>query len=171
VGFSPTARKRAPLTSDDWGKADLMRASFQKGLAEAAYVENRNVAFELRWADGQFEARSRWAETESHPLPHLFWVGVPIYSGTKKKLGRLNMGGMDIMRRHWLDYDPVALAVLIIGMGIVELLALIIWKSPPVPSSAVLREPKRHGTAAAFRNAAHFLDSPSSPFCQIPGVA
>jgi hypothetical protein len=51
---------------------------------------------------------------------------VPIYSGTKKKLGRLNMGGMDIMRRHWLDYDPVALAVLIIGMGIVELLALII---------------------------------------------
>jgi hypothetical protein len=36
-----------------------MRASFQKGLAEAAFVENRNVAFELRWADGQFEARSR----------------------------------------------------------------------------------------------------------------
>jgi len=33
---------------------------------------------------------------------------------------------MDIMRRHWLDYDPVALAVLIIGIGIVELLALVI---------------------------------------------
>jgi hypothetical protein len=49
---------------------------------------------------------------------------VPIYSGTKKKLGRLNMGGMDIMRRHWLDYDPVALAVLVIGLGIIELLAL-----------------------------------------------
>jgi putative tryptophan/tyrosine transport system substrate-binding protein len=29
--------------------------SFQKGLAEADYVENRNVAFEFRWADGQFD--------------------------------------------------------------------------------------------------------------------
>lgn len=25
--------------------------------------------------------------------------------------------------RHWLDYDPVALAVLVIGIGLVELLA------------------------------------------------
>src|SRR5580692_6194762 len=30
-------------------------ASFQKGLGEADYVENRNVVFELRWADGQFD--------------------------------------------------------------------------------------------------------------------
>jgi hypothetical protein len=29
-------------------------------------------------------------------------------------------------RRHWLDYDPVALAVLVIGIGMIELLALII---------------------------------------------
>ena len=29
-------------------------------------------------------------------------------------------------RLHWLDYDPVALAVLIIGMGMIELLALLI---------------------------------------------
>ena len=33
---------------------------------------------------------------------------------------------MYIQRRHWLDYDPVALAVLVIGIGIIELLALII---------------------------------------------
>ena len=26
--------------------------------------------------------------------------------------------------RHWLDYDPVALAVLVIGIGMIELLAL-----------------------------------------------
>jgi len=26
-------------------------------------------------------------------------------------------------KRYWLDYDPVALAVLVIGMGIIELLA------------------------------------------------
>jgi putative tryptophan/tyrosine transport system substrate-binding protein len=30
-------------------------ASFQKGLGEADYVEDRNVVFELRWADGQFD--------------------------------------------------------------------------------------------------------------------
>jgi hypothetical protein len=29
-------------------------------------------------------------------------------------------------RPHWLDYDPLALAVLVIGIGIIELLALII---------------------------------------------
>jgi hypothetical protein len=28
--------------------------------------------------------------------------------------------------RHWLDYDPAALAVLVIGIAIIELLALII---------------------------------------------
>jgi hypothetical protein len=31
---------------------------------------------------------------------------------------------MQIQRRHWLDYDPVALVVLVIGIGLIELLAL-----------------------------------------------
>jgi hypothetical protein len=32
---------------------------------------------------------------------------------------------MDTMRRqHWLEYDSVAVAVLIVGLGLVELLAL-----------------------------------------------
>jgi hypothetical protein len=29
-------------------------------------------------------------------------------------------------RRYWLDYDPVALAVMVIGIGLIEVLALII---------------------------------------------
>jgi hypothetical protein len=33
---------------------------------------------------------------------------------------------MYIKSRHWLDYDPVALAVLVIGIGVIELVALII---------------------------------------------
>ena len=33
---------------------------------------------------------------------------------------------MYIKIRHWLDYDPVALAVLVIGIGVIELVALII---------------------------------------------
>jgi hypothetical protein len=31
---------------------------------------------------------------------------------------------MRAQKLYWLDYDPVALAVLILGIGIVELLAL-----------------------------------------------
>jgi hypothetical protein len=31
---------------------------------------------------------------------------------------------MRVQSRHWLDYDSVTLAVLLIGMGIVELVAL-----------------------------------------------
>jgi hypothetical protein len=32
---------------------------------------------------------------------------------------------MDTMlRKHWLDYDSVALTVLLVGLGLVELLAL-----------------------------------------------
>jgi hypothetical protein len=31
---------------------------------------------------------------------------------------------MQIRRRHWLDYDPIAVAVLVIGLGLIELLAL-----------------------------------------------
>ena len=41
-------------------------------------------------------------------------------STTGQPTGRL------VARRHWLEYDPVALAVLVIGIGIIELLALII---------------------------------------------
>ena len=33
---------------------------------------------------------------------------------------------MYIQSRHWLDYDPVAFAVLVLGIGMVELLALIV---------------------------------------------
>ncbi len=31
---------------------------------------------------------------------------------------------MHVLKRHWLEYDPIALAVLVIGIGLVELLAL-----------------------------------------------
>ena len=33
---------------------------------------------------------------------------------------------MYMQKRHWLDYDPVAIAVLVVGIGMVELLAMII---------------------------------------------
>jgi putative tryptophan/tyrosine transport system substrate-binding protein len=30
-------------------------AAFKNGLADAGFVEGQNVAFELRWADGQYD--------------------------------------------------------------------------------------------------------------------
>ena len=33
---------------------------------------------------------------------------------------------MYIQKRHWLDYDPVAIAVLVIGIVLIEVLAMII---------------------------------------------
>jgi hypothetical protein len=33
---------------------------------------------------------------------------------------------MYAQKRHWLDYDPVAVGVLVIGLGMIELLAMII---------------------------------------------
>ena len=33
---------------------------------------------------------------------------------------------MHAQKRHWLDYDPIAVAVLVIGLGMIELLAMII---------------------------------------------
>src|SRR6516165_1319537 len=36
------------------GRADAV-AALRKGLAEAGFVEGQNVAFEFRWADGNYE--------------------------------------------------------------------------------------------------------------------
>jgi len=33
---------------------------------------------------------------------------------------------MYAQKRHWLDYDPIAVMVLVIGLGMIELLAMII---------------------------------------------
>ena len=41
----------------------------------------------------------------------------------KKKLWRLNEG-RTMLGRNWLDYDIVTLAILVIGLGVVDLLAL-----------------------------------------------
>ena len=37
---------------------------------------------------------------------------------------RIGMDGMLFDYRHWLEYDSVALAVLLVGIGLVELIVL-----------------------------------------------
>ena len=55
-----------------------------------------------------------------------FAVLVQVLVGDRLVLNSKRVRLMYIQRRHWLEYDPVALAVLVIGIGIIELLALII---------------------------------------------
>jgi hypothetical protein len=43
-------------------------------------------------------------------------------AGPSQRSTRTGMHTM--LRQHWLDYDPVALAILVFGLAIVELLAL-----------------------------------------------
>jgi hypothetical protein len=45
-----------------------------------------------------------------------------IRGSTHKPAGRGAL--MSVQSRHWLDYDPVALVVLVVGMSAVALLAL-----------------------------------------------
>jgi hypothetical protein len=53
--------------------------------------------------------------------------------------------------RHWLEYDPVALAVLLVGVGFVELMVLSIW--PRASSSTPIRWATwRRGVDATFRD-------------------
>jgi hypothetical protein len=47
---------------------------------------------------------------------------------------------MYVQKRHWLDYDPVAIVVLVIGIGMIELLAMILT---PIGSNALSRGTSR----------------------------
>jgi hypothetical protein len=49
------------------------------------------------------------------------------WSSGSSRLAELGTGRRTMQQRlYWLDYDPVALAVLVIGMGLIGLLALLV---------------------------------------------
>jgi hypothetical protein len=47
-------------------------------------------------------------------------------SGSANSMRALHFEPVGQQRRYWLDCDPVALAVLVIGIGLIEVLAFII---------------------------------------------
>jgi putative ABC transport system substrate-binding protein len=51
----PIARTIGYLSPRSAGVEGDLLAAFRKGLSEAGYVENRNLAIEYRWAEGQYD--------------------------------------------------------------------------------------------------------------------
>jgi hypothetical protein len=98
----------------------------------------RKWAILRKWAAAGRELR--------YSLPSLveclpFWTAEPKAVGEVVSMALsltqddLEQGGGYTMqqRLHWLDYDPVAFAVLAIGMGMIALLASSIWTCPNPP--------------------------------------
>jgi preprotein translocase subunit Sss1 len=50
----------------------------------------------------------------------------PHIAALVEQLETVNRAATYVQKPHWLEYDPLALAVLVIGIGIIELLASII---------------------------------------------
>jgi hypothetical protein len=50
----------------------------------------------------------------------------PHIAALVQQLETLNRVTIYAQKPHWLDYDPLALAMLVIGLGIIELLVLIL---------------------------------------------
>ena len=48
------------LSSRSPQDSTLALAAFHQALAEAGYVEGRNVMIEFRWAEGQYDRLPRW---------------------------------------------------------------------------------------------------------------
>src|SRR5262249_26649081 len=64
--------------------------------------------------------RAQYDALASPMPPHIAALVEQLETGNRER------ATMYVQRPHWLEYDPVALAVLVIGIGIIELLALII---------------------------------------------
>jgi hypothetical protein len=50
----------------------------------------------------------------------------PRIAALVEQLETVNRATVYVQKPYWLDYDPLAFAVLVIGIGIIELLVLII---------------------------------------------
>lgn len=59
-------------------------AAFRRGLAEAGFVEGRNVSVEVRWADGEYERLPELVnELVRHPVTVIAAIGAPAAAAAK----------------------------------------------------------------------------------------
>ena len=98
-----------------WPAQDFRHRSTMSGASRSQVFSARDQTVWLSIGNclrAQYDALAR-------PVP-------PHIAALVEQLETVNRVTMYVQKPHWLDYDPLALAVLVIGIGIVELLALLI---------------------------------------------
>jgi hypothetical protein len=110
-------RRRVQTTdlSNLWPAEDLPHRSRMSGASHSKLFPagDRSV-----WLSIGNCLRSQYDALAPPTPPHI--------AALVEQLETVNRATMYVQKPHWLDYDPLALAVLVIGIGIIELLALII---------------------------------------------
>jgi hypothetical protein len=85
-------------------------------LRRPASQQKANEGFGLRFTAGLVKRRSVISITDAGEMP--------VYSHWQEKQCWTGVGRMLSRFWRWLEYDPVALAVLLIGVGSIALLVL-----------------------------------------------
>src|SRR6476619_953737 len=98
-----------------WPAQDRPHRSRMSGASHSQVFPSGDRSVWLSIGNG---LRARYDALASPVPPHI--------SALVEQLETLNRASVYEQKPHWLDYDPLALAVLVIGIGIIELLALII---------------------------------------------
>jgi hypothetical protein len=87
-------------------------------MSDASYSRLFSVGDRSVWLSIGSRLRAQY-DALAPPMP-------PHIAALVEQLETANRATVYVQKPHWLDYDPLALAVLVIGIGIVELLALIL---------------------------------------------
>jgi hypothetical protein len=98
-----------------WPAEALPHRSRVSGAAHSKFASDRSV-----WLSIGNCLRAQYDALAPPMPPHIAALVEQLETGERYR------ATIYVQRPHWLDYDPLALGVLVIGIGIIELLALII---------------------------------------------
>jgi hypothetical protein len=107
------ATDRVPLNV--WPAQDSRHRSTMSGVSRSQVFSARD---QTAWLSIGNCLRAQY-DTLARPVP-------PHIAALVEQLEMVNRATMHAQKPHWLDYDPLALAVLVIGIGLIELLVLLI---------------------------------------------
>ena len=105
------------VRSNPWPAEDR---PYRLGMSAASHSKLFSAGDRSAWLSIGNGLRAQYDALTAPMPPHIAALVEQLETGNRWR------ATMYVQKPHWLDYDPVALAVLVIGIGIIELLALII---------------------------------------------